>query len=245
VVEKRMRSRPNPLLEQHFWQRGISPVAGVDEAGVGAWAGPVIAAAVILPRNFSLPGLNDSKLLSARRRAALFEAIRDCAVAVGLGRVEMAEIDQLNIYWAAMLARQRAVEALVLTPAHVLVDGKRRIAGVKLPQTPVVEGDRLLPSIAAASIIAKVTRDRMMAELGSVYPGYGFEQHKGYGTLRHLTALAQLGPRAVHRYSFMPVIVAEHRQLDFFLVEVHKARSKTHKSLRQLKDGAMPYSLAP
>jgi ribonuclease HII len=133
--------------------------------------------------------------------------------------VEVAEIDRLNIYWAAMLARQHAVEALVLSPAHVLVDGKRRIAGLKLPQTPVVEGDRLLPSIAAASIIAKVTRDRLMEGLGSVYPGYGFEQHKGYGTLRHLTALAQLGPRAVHRHSFMPVVAAQRRQLDFFLVE--------------------------
>jgi ribonuclease HII len=214
-----MRSRPDPLLEQHFWQRGISPVAGVDETGVGAWAGPVIAAAVMLPCKFSLPGLNDSKLLSARRRVALFEAIQECALAVGVGQVEVAEIDRLSIYWAAMLARQRAVEALVLSPAHVLVDGKRRIAGVKLPQTPVVEGDRLLPSIAAASIIAKVTRDRLMAELGSVYPGYGFEQHKGYGTLRHLTALAQWGPQAVHRHSFMPVVAAQRRQRDFFLFE--------------------------
>jgi ribonuclease HII len=142
-----MRSRPNPLLEQHFWQQGISPIAGVDEAGVGAWAGPVIAAAVILPRNCLLAGLNDSKLLSAKRRAALFDAIQECAVAVGVGQVEVSEIDLLNIYWAAMLARQRAVEALALTPAHVLVDGKRRIAGVKLPQTPVVEGDRLFPRL--------------------------------------------------------------------------------------------------
>jgi ribonuclease HII len=126
-----MRSRPDQLFEQHFWQQGISPVAGVDEAGVGAWAGPVVAAAVILPRTFSLAGLNDSKLLSARRRAAPFDAIQECAVAVGVGRVEVPEIDLLNIYWAAMLAHQRAVEALMLTPAHVLVDGKRRITGLK------------------------------------------------------------------------------------------------------------------
>jgi Ribonuclease HII len=123
-------------------------------------------------------------------------------------------------------------------------DGKRGIAGLKLPQTPVVEGDRLLPSIAAASIIAKVTRDRIMEELGSVYPGYGFEQHKGYGTLRHLTALAQWGPWAVHRHSFMPVVAAERRQLDFFLVERRKATNATHKSLPKLKDAAMPDSLA-
>ena len=211
-----MRSRPDPLFEQQLRQQGISPLAGVDEAGVGAWAGPVVAAAVILPRDFSLAGLNDSKLLSASRRAVLFDGIHECAVAVGVGQAEVAEIDLLNIYWAAMLARQRAVEALRPAPAHVLVDGKRRIAGMKLPQTPVVEGDRLLPSIAAASIIAKVTRDRMMERLADLHPGYGFEQHKGYGTLRHQTALAQSGPLAIHRHSFMPVVAAERRQREFF-----------------------------
>jgi ribonuclease HII len=211
-----MRSRPDPLFEQRFWQQGIASIAGVDEVGVGAWAGPVIAAAVILPRDFSLAGLNDSKLLSAKRRAALSDAIRECAVAIGIGQAEFSEIDLLNVYWAAMLARERAVNALVPAPAHILVDGKRRIAGVRLPQTPVVEGDRLLPSIAAASIIAKVTRDRMMEELADEYPDYGFEQHKGYGTLRHLTALMQLGPSAVHRRSLMPVVAAEHRQPELF-----------------------------
>ena len=155
-----MRSRPDPLFEQQFRQQDSSLVAGVDEVGVDAWAGPVVAAAVILPRDFSLAGLNDSKLLSARRRAALFDSIRERAVAVGEGQVEVADIDRLNIYWAAMLARKRAVEALVLSPAQVLVDGRRGIKGLKLRQTPVVEGDRLLPSIAAASVIAKVTRDR-------------------------------------------------------------------------------------
>jgi ribonuclease HII len=226
-----MRSRPNPLFEQQFQKHGISPVAGVDEAGVGAWAGPVVAAAVILPDKFSLAGLNDSKLLSARRRAALFDAIRECAVAVGVGQAEVSEIDLLNVYWAAMLARRRAVTALTLTPAHVLVDGKRRITGVRLPQTPVVEGDRLVPSIAAASIVAKVTRDRLMEALGSVYPGYGFEQHKGYGTLRHLTALTQLGPLAVHRRSFMPVLAAEQRQPDLFAAELRKGANATQNSL--------------
>jgi ribonuclease HII len=132
---------------------------------------------------------------------------------------EVAEIDLLNIYWAAMLARQRAVEALVLTPAHVLVDGKRRITGLKLPQRPIVEGDRLHPSISAASIIAKVTRDRLMEELGAVYPGYGFGRHKGYGTPVHLRALTQFGPLAVHRHSYLPVIAAERRQRDFFAMQ--------------------------
>ncbi len=115
-----------------------------------------------------------------------------------------------------MLARQHAVEALVLRPAHVLVDGKRRIPGVKLPQTPIVEGDRLHPAISAASIIAKVTRDRLMEELGALYPDYGFERHKGYGTPAHLAALTQLGPLPVHRHSYRPVITAEHRQREFF-----------------------------
>jgi ribonuclease HII len=211
-----MQSRSELLFDQHLWQEGISPVAGVDEVGVGAWAGPVIAAAVILPRDISLEGLNASKLLSAKRRAALFDAIRECAVAIGVGQVEVAEIDRLNVYWAAMLARQRAVEALMLTPVHVLIDSKRRITGLKLPQTPMVESNRPHPSIAAASIIAKVTRDRLMEELGALYPGYGFERHKGYGTPAHLTALAQWGPLPIHRHSYLPVIVAERRQLDFF-----------------------------
>lgn len=129
-------------------------------------------------------------------------------------------------------------------PAHVLVDGKRRIAGVKLPQTAVVEGDRLLPSIAAASVIAKVTRDRIMEELGSVYPGYGFEQYKGYGTLRHLTALAQWRPRAMHRHSFMPVLAAQRRQLDFFLVERGDNKSSTSRSTQAGRTGAAPASSA-
>src|SRR5262249_18735173 len=145
------------LFEHHVWDECSLPVAGVDEVGVVAWAGPVIAAAVIPPRSITLNGLIDSKLLTAMRRATLFDRIRECAAAIGVGRVEVSEIDRLNVYWAAMLARQRAVEALLLTPAHVLVDGKRRIWGLKLPQTPIVEGDRLRPSISAESIIAKVT----------------------------------------------------------------------------------------
>jgi ribonuclease HII len=211
-----MRSRPEPLFKQQLWQANTLPIAGVDEVGVGAWAGPVIAAAVVLPQELSLQGLNDSKVLSAKRRAALFDAIRQCALAIGVGRVEVAEIDRLNVYWAAMLARQRAVEALTLTPVHVLVDGKRRIMGLNLPQTPIVEGDRLHPSISAASIIAKVTCDRLMEELGAVHPGYGFERHKGYGTPEHLTALAQLGPLPIHRRSYLPVIAAERRQPELF-----------------------------
>jgi ribonuclease HII len=217
----------SPLLEQPLWKEATLSVAGVDEVGVGAWAGPVIAAAVILPSNTSLDGLTDSKLLSAKRRTTLFDGIRECAVAIGVGRVEVSEIDRLNVYRAAMLARQRAVEALVPVPAHVVVDGKRRIWGLKLTQTPIVEGDRLHPSISAASIIAKVTRDRLMEKLGEVYPAYGFERHKGYGTLLHQKALAHWGPLPVHRHSYLPVITSEHRQPDFF-------SSTTRKGTREL-----------
>ncbi|MBV8096236.1 MAG: ribonuclease HII [Acetobacteraceae bacterium] len=215
-----------------MWQANTLPIAGVDEVGVGAWAGPVIAAAVVLPRELSLQGLNDSKLLSAKRRAALFDAIRQRALAIGVGRVEVAEIDRLNVYWAAMLARRRAVEALTLTPVHVLVDGKRRIMGLNLPQTPIIEGDRLHPSISAASIIAKVTCDRLMEELGAVHPGYGFERHKGYGTPEHLAALTRWGPLAVHRRSYLPVITAEGRQREFFLrpgAEKHTGRQYSRR----------------
>jgi ribonuclease HII len=228
-----MRSRPAPLFEQHLEQEGNLPVAGVDEVAVGAWAGPVIAAAVVLPHDISLAGLNDSKLLSPKQRAAIFDAIRKCAIAIGVGRGEVTEIDRLNVYWAAMLARQRAVEALALTPVHVLVDGKRRITGVKLPQTPIVEGDWLHPAISAASIIAKVTRDRLMEELGALYPGYGFERHKGYGTPAHLTALVQLGPLPVHRHSYRSVIAAEHRQPDFFPIQNTEKSERRHYSPRK------------
>lgn len=164
-------------------EEGTLPITGVDEVGVGAWAGPAIAAALILSGNPSLAGLNVSKLLSAKRRAALFEAIWESTVAIGVGQVEVSDIDRVNAYWAAMLVHRRAVEALVL--AAVLVDGKRRITGLRLAQTPIVEGDRLHPSISAASIVAKVTRDRIMEGLGAAYPAYGFERHKGYGTAQH------------------------------------------------------------
>ena len=143
---------------------------GVDEVGVGALAGPVIAAAVILAPGTIIKGLADSKLLTAKRRQALFAVIRECAVAIGVGRSEVEEVDRINVYWAAMEARRRAVEALRVTPGHVLVDGKRRIAGCRLSQTPVVGGDALCASIAAASIVAKVTRDSLMGELRAASP---------------------------------------------------------------------------
>lgn len=189
------------------WQtltRGIDLLAGVDEAGRGPLAGDVVAAAVILPRGHRIPGLDDSKKLPAARREALFDRILAEAVAWGVGRAIPAEIDTLNILQASLLAMRRAVDALQPAPQFVLVDGNR------LPvwdhdAHALVSGDALVPAISAASILAKVTRDREMLALDARYPGYGFALHKGYPTADHLDALRRLGPCAVHRRSFAPV----------------------------------------
>ncbi len=209
-----MRVRPNYFLERELWSRGVSAVAGVDEAGVGALAGPVVAAAVILVPDAIIDGLADSKLLTPKRREALFAVISERAVAIAVGQVGVEEVDRLNIYWAAMEARRRAVAALPTIAAHVLVDGKRRITGCRLAQTPVIDGDALSASIAAASIVAKVTRDSLMRECAQLCPGYGFERHKGYGTTAHLDALRRLGPTPLHRRSFKPVSISERAQLE-------------------------------
>jgi len=197
-----MRIQPNLALERELWGRGLAAVAGVDEVGVGAFAGPVVAVAVILSPHTVIDGLADSKLLSPKRREKLFAVIRADAVAIGIGRTDVEEVDRLNVYWAAMEARRRAVEALPKAPAHILVDGKRWIAGCHVPQTAVVDGDALCASITAASIVAKVTRDAIMREYAQFYPGYGFERHKGYGTADHISVLTRLGPLPFHRRSF-------------------------------------------
>lgn len=184
-------------------------VAGVDEVGRGPLAGPVVAAAVIL-RVGSPPGLCDSKKLSARRREALAAEIKISALSWGLGRAEVAEIDCLNILQATHLAMQRAIAALDLQPEVILVDGNR-LPRLGIPAVAVVKGDDRVPEISAASVIAKVARDEEMTELASLHPGYGFEQHKGYGTARHLAALASLGPCDLHRRSFAPVRKSEHQ----------------------------------
>jgi ribonuclease HII len=178
-------------------------VAGVDEAGRGPWAGPVVAAAVIL-RGRVPEGLNDSKKLSAKRREALFHALRDSDCLIGVGQASVAEIDALNILQATYLAMTRAVEALAQPPAHVLVDGNR-LPKWRWPATAIVGGDACEPAISAASIIAKVTRDRIMAELDVVHPGYGWAQNQGYGVAAHAQALQRLGATPHHRASFAPV----------------------------------------
>lgn len=193
-------------FEKHLWSKGTTLVAGIDEAGRGPLAGPVVAAAAILPINFSLPGLNDSKQLSEKVREAFFEALATpgTLVCYAIGVADPAEIDRLNILRATILAMQRAVTALSTQPEHLLIDGLP-VSGFSQSQTAIVGGDAKSMSIAAASVIAKVTRDRMMANWHCVYPNYKFDQNKGYGTPAHLESLQLHGPCPIHRRSFEPV----------------------------------------
>jgi len=179
-------------------------VAGVDEVGRGPLCGAVVTAAVILDPGRPIRGLNDSKKLSLGRREALFEEIQEKALAWCVARAEVAEIDRLNILHATMLAMQRAVEGLQVQPRLALIDGNR-CPKLAVPSAPVVKGDSQVPAIAAASILAKVTRDREMQALDALYPGYGLAGHKGYPTAEHLDALRRLGPTPIHRRSFAPV----------------------------------------
>ncbi len=179
-------------------------LAGVDEVGRGPLAGPVVTAAVILDPDHPVEGLRDSKKLSERRRETLFEQIQQHALAFCIARSEVAEIDSLNIYQATMRAMARAVEGLTPAPEYVLVDG-HRCPQWHWPSQPVIKGDDRVDAIAAASILAKVSRDREMVELDRQYPGYGLAGHKGYPTKAHLSALRELGASPLHRRSFAPV----------------------------------------
>jgi len=187
--------------ERELWDEGLSFVAGVDEAGIGPLAGPVVAAAVVFPAGVGLEGVDDSKKLSPARRLALAEAIKDAALSFRVAVVGPAEIDRLNVYQAGLLAMRRAVEGLAPPPQHLLVDG-RRIPGLRQPQECWIKGDSRCHSIAAASILAKTERDAMMVEFDARYPGYGFAAHKGYATRSHRDALRRLGPSPIHRRSF-------------------------------------------
>ena len=182
-------------------------VAGVDEVGRGPLCGPVVTAAVILDPARPILGLNDSKKLTEAKREALFDEIQEKALAFCIARAEVEEIDQLNILQATMLAMQRAVEGLEVTPKLALIDGNR-CPKLQVPCAPVVKGDSQVPAIAAASILAKVTRDREMLEWDRQYPGYGIAGHKGYPTPTHLAALKRLGATPIHRRSFAPVRAA-------------------------------------
>lgn len=183
---------------------GLHAIAGVDEAGRGPLAGSVVAAAVVLPAQHGIEGLADSKKITQKKRELLYERICECALSYAIGEASVAEIDQLNILQASHLAMERAVEALSIVPAFVLVDGNR-LPRWKFAAEAIVGGDALVESISAASILAKVTRDRQMVELGNRFPNYGFERHKGYGTKVHMAALQEFGALEVHRRSFAPV----------------------------------------
>jgi len=191
-------------FEMELWEQGFQSVAGVDEAGMGPLAGPVVAGAVILPRGYKLRLLNDSKKLDEAKRTQLAAQIKADALAWATGIAEVEEIDSLNIYRAGLLAMQRAVHNLVHHPDFVLVDA-RRIPDCAMPQRGIVRGDALSASIAAASIIAKTTRDAIMCELDRWFPGYGFAGHKGYSTPEHCAALRSLGASPIHRRSFSRV----------------------------------------
>ena len=193
-------------LELACREEGYSSVCGCDEAGAGPLAGPVYAAAVILPFGAELPGLNDSKKLTEKKREALFPVIREQAVAWAVARVEAAEIDETDILSARMKAMQLAIDRLTPAPDFALIDGNRdhgRSAAVTTPHRMIVKGDSLSASIAAASILAMVSRDRYMKEIAAQYPQYEFDRHKGYGTKRHYELLRQYGPSPIHRRTFL------------------------------------------
>ncbi len=193
-----------PADEARLRAEGYHLIAGVDEAGRGCLAGPVVAAAVVLPPGLVIDGVRDSKRLSARRRAQLDQVIRARALAVGLGVVQEEIIDAVDILQATLLAMRRAIDALEPSPDFVLIDGDRS-PGCSLPHRVIPSGDRLCFSISAASIVAKVARDRIMQAYHRALPQYGFGQHKGYGTREHLLAIARFGPSPLHRKSFRGV----------------------------------------
>ena len=189
-------------IEQTCFADGIQLVCGLDEAGRGPLAGPVCAAAVILPANIEIPGLNDSKKLSDKRRRELYPVIMEQAISYGIAFADHQEIDEINILQATYLAMERAINALHIKPELALIDGNRA-KDFGIPVKTVVHGDSLSASIAAASVLAKVTRDNLMLKLAEEYPQYGFEIHKGYGTKAHYEALEKYGPCPIHRTSFL------------------------------------------
>jgi ribonuclease HII len=207
--------------ETRLWDRGVNLVAGVDEAGMAPLAGPVVAAACILPRDYRPRGVDDSKQLDATERERLAEDIKRNAITWAVGRAEVGEIDRLNIYWAGILSLRRAVLGLDPRPEHLLIDA-RRIRDLDIPQDGIVHGDALSLTIAAASILAKTTRDALMARMDEEHPGYGFARHKGYPTPDHVAALRERGPCAIHRRSFGPV--REVMGLDAEQVEMFEER---------------------
>lgn len=189
-------------IENQIISEGVFPICGVDEAGRGPLAGPVCAAAVILPQNLQIDGLDDSKKLSEKKREALFSVITSEAISFGIAFASVEEIEEYNILGATYIAMNRAIEALSINPELCLIDGNRN-TGIKYNSRCIVDGDAKCASIAAASVLAKVTRDRYMYQMAEKYPQYSFEKHKGYGTKLHYEALREFGPSEIHRLSFL------------------------------------------
>lgn len=187
--------------------KGYTAVCGVDEAGRGPLAGPVCAAAVILPEGLEIEGLNDSKKLSEKRREALYDVIKEKAIAYSIAFASVEEIEEHNILQATFMAMTRAVEDLSIKADYALIDGNKIPPQLQVPADYIIGGDAISASIAAASVLAKVTRDRLMVEMEDIYPGYDFKKHKGYGTKVHREALLELGPSPIHRISFLGKIL--------------------------------------
>ena len=202
-VDEDLRLEKMLAYEKELYTQGIHLIAGVDEVGRGPLAGPVVAAAVILPENCKIPGLNDSKKIPKSKHHAIYQAVLDQALSVGIGIKDNQVIDQVNIYEATKLAMLEAIQELDPRPQHLLIDAMK--LDLPIPQTSIIKGDANSLSIAAASIVAKVTRDQMMEEFDREYPGYDFAQNAGYGTSNHLAGLDQLGVTPIHRRSFEPV----------------------------------------
>lgn len=232
---ERLRIQNMLNFERVLWKSGVQSIAGVDEVGVGPLAGPVVAAAVVFRPGTELAGVDDSKRLDPQQRAKMEVVVRQTAAAIGIGAADVSEIDRLNIYHAALLAMRRAVEALPSKPEHLLIDA-RIIPGVFIPQNSFHKGDGINFSIAAASIIAKTYRDRMMEELEKTYPGYGFAQHKGYSTPEHQNAIRALGPCPIHRmsYPFIRELCGEFGEL-FYTLKQQIAEVDSAPALRDFE----------
>ena len=202
-VDEDLRLEKMLAYEKELYTQGIHLIAGVDEVGRGPLAGPVVAAAVILPKACKIPGLNDSKKIPKSKHKEIYEAVLQNAIAIGIGIKDNQVIDQVNIYEATKLAMMEAIGQLEPQPQHLLIDAMK--LDLPIPQTSIIKGDANSLSIAAASIVAKVTRDQMMEEFDKEYPGYDFAQNAGYGTAKHLAGLDKLGVTPIHRRSFEPV----------------------------------------
>ena len=202
-VDEDLRLEKMLAYEKELYAQGIDLIAGVDEVGRGPLAGPVVAAAVILPKACKIPGLNDSKKIPKSKHKEIYEAVLQNAIAIGIGVKDNQVIDQVNIYEATKLAMMEAIGQLEPQPQHLLIDAMR--LDLPIPQTSIIKGDANSLSIAAASIVAKVTRDQMMEEFDKEYPGYDFAQNAGYGTAKHLAGLDKLGVTPIHRRSFEPI----------------------------------------